>query len=871
MRLHFLIGALMLTVSCGYAKGILLFDKLDGKSKNLVNNQPGIASKNTKFVKTTYGKGFFSGKGTGNRCVTYKGEGNFNPLQGTLELWIKTGPKFGKRKHHEHLASLIVDGNNCMGLYYNWSEKRLMFWIKDSDTPGKNISQKDYNTFMPGPKLDWLSGQRHHVAVTWEKDHEIMYIDGKAVRWQDYRGQIFAKFNAKSRIEIARDSNFVIDVVRIWNYSRAPRKLDREPSLADAKEKFEFKSHPMAHGEKAIAVTSGNCELSVASKTGLPSMLVDKSKKVELIWAKSRLFFDKKKIKLNGNAKFVNNQISGSFKALNESGISVKTNYSKDKNCVKLSLTLKNNNNKLWQKDVAISFNALTKDAMGFMTAEGNPFAVKDGITAYCRTKQGNQVVGGQQPVVYVPAATVYQAEKDYGFTITQPMDVPEYITIDFGHDFPADQLAMINRKVKISPGQSRTLTYYFSVHPGDWRAGLGFIKNKFPATFQPGRKNYAKIDGGMTIGGPSDVKYLKNMSDLGIVYREISSLDGKQTVFGEYVPDNPNAVTLKYYRSLGKQIDNLHKADILGLLYIQARECKRLELAKERFAESLQYDSNGKIIESYSFGAKMLCPDNSNWFKHLVLQSKKVLKHVPNADGFFFDNSWDKEYAKVITAVAKVAHSRGLYIATNGASANCAAATDSIMAEGTRRSLDGLAYLGLAQPVTYIPINHYGGFGIKREREMAAPALPENLQLDLKACLLKGAFYSFNYRGAKYFGPESMKMYKSYIPLQNALKGKKWYLVAHALKLPKNIKANIFENKNGELVVYLVSKGFPFRSKAVKPLKISVKVPGRKINSVVVRRIEDKTETSIPFKQNANDIEIRVSNHCSITMLKLK
>jgi hypothetical protein len=872
MRLGFFIGASILVASCCYAKDILLFDKLNGKSKNLVDNQPGIVSKNTQFVKTVYGKGFFSGKGTGDRSVTYKGKGNFNPLQGTLELWIKTGPGFGKRKHHEHLASLAVDGNNCIGLYYNWQEKRLIFWMKDSDTPGKNIHQKDYNTFMPGPRLDWQPNQRHHVAITWQKDYEVMYVDGKAVGMQEYRGQIFAEFNDKSKIVIGRDSYFIIDAVRIWNYARAPRKLDQEPSLADAKETFQFKSHPAAYGKNnKLAVTSGNCELRITAKNGLPSMLVDKSKKVKLIWGGSELFFNQKKIKLNGNAKLADNQISGSFKALNESGINVKAKYSKEKNCVKLNLTLKNKSNKLWQKDVAIAFKALTEDAMGFMAADGNPFAIKTGMPSYCGTKKGYQVIGGPRPVVYIPAAVVYQPKKNYGFTITQPMDVREYVTIDFGQDFLADQLTMINSKVKIKPGQSRTLTYYFSVHPGDWRAGLGFINNRFPATFQPGRKNYAKIDGGMTIGGPSDVKYLKNMSDLGIVYREISSLHGKQMAFGEYVPDNPNAVTLKFFTSLGKQINNLHKADILGLLYIQARECKRIEFAQKRFPESLQYDANGKIIESYSFGAKMLCPENSSWFKHLVLQSKKVLEHVPNADGFFFDNSWDKEYANVINAVANVAHSKGLYIATNGASSNCAAASDSIMAEGTRRALGGLAYLGLAQPITYIPINHYGGFGIKREREIAAPALPENLQLDLKACLLKGAFYAFNYRGAKYFGSESMKMFKAYLPLQDALKGKKWYLIAHALRIPKNIKANIFENRNGELVVYLVSKGFPFRSKPAKPFKISVRVPGRRITSAVARRIEDSVEANIPFEKNGNSIEIKVSNHCSITMLKLK
>ncbi|GEM_PF-2148789 len=845
---------------------ILLFDNLDGQSLNLVDNTAGKISANTTFVPTKYNKGFLSGEGVGNRCITYKGEGNFNPLQGTLELWVQIGDKFAKNKHNEHLATLKIDDNNCIGLYYNFKNNALMYWIKDADTPGQNIHQKELNTFMGGPVLDWHAGERHHIAITWQKDHTLMYIDGISARWQNYRGQLYAKFNKNSKIEIARDSNFIIDAIRIWNNARAPRRLDKAPSLADANEVFSYKTHPkISQLGSENTINNGNTVLAVAPATGLPSILADKQKKVALIWGKSDLFFNKKKIQIDADVKYSANQITGSLNLINEPVIKAHSKYIRDQKGIKLELILENTGDKVWKKDVTITFDALTKDSMGFMALSGAPFNMVDGVVSYCGTKQGNQVVGSAHPSAYIPMATVYQSSKDYGFTITEPMDTPDYLTIDFGHDFPSDQLAMINRDVLIKANSQRVLTYYITVHAGDWRAGLKFVNDKFPKTFQSVIKDNSKVDGGMVIGTRSDKAFLDGVK--GTIYREISVENHDQVVFGNWVPDKPNRKTLKFYDQLYNQIDDLHRANVAGLLYIQARECKKMDMAKERFAESLLYNSKGEIITSYGFGAKMTCVEGSAWFKHLVSQSKAILTKIPNGDGFFFDNSWDKKYAKVIDAVAKVAHDKGLFFVTNGGSSNSAGSADAIMIEGTLYALRGLAYLGLAQPVTFVPINHYNSYGI----DGPAEGVIDNFQADLKGCLLYGAYYGYNWGGTKGFGEESKKIYQDYLPLEANLKGKKWYLVPHALQVPNNVKANIFENGKGELITYITSEGYPFRGDILKPFTVSVRVPNRAIKQVLIRRIEDSKETPVAFKRNGDRIEIEVVNHSSITMLKFK
>ncbi len=856
----------------GLAGKILLLDQFDGKSDNLANPaKSGKVSPKTSFVKSTWGKGFFSGSGSGDRCVTYPAQGIFNPLEGTFEAWLTTGPDFGKTNRHQHICTLLVDGKNCIGVYYNGQGRQIIYWVKDADTPGKNIHQKDLNSFLVGPKLDWKPGQRHHVAITWQKNYDVLYIDGKAIRLQEFRGQVYGKMNEKSVVVVGRDSEFIVDAVRLWDIARSPRKIDRKPTLADDKEKFAYATHPKpTPGKKYPTVISGNTGIAISQTSGLPQTLTDTKHNVNLIWGGTTLMIGDKTATLTGNGKSTGNSFSGQYKITGNPEISVTSKYHSNSNFIKLDLTFKNNSSKVWKNDIGLSFNALTADSQAFMATNGTPFAVKSGNLQNCCSKAADQIIGSR-PMAYIPAASIYQPEKDYGFTVTQPMNVPEYVSIDLGHNLPTNMLTMINRSVTIKPGNSRTLSYYFSTHEGDWRAALGWIYKMFPKTFQPGRNNYSKIDGGMIIGGPADMPFLREIAANDVVYREITIGNGKQINFGEYVPDTPDEVTMKYYKGISGQIDNLHKAGILGLLYIQARECKRIPYAVKKFPESISYDSNGKVIESYSFGAKMTCRPGSNWFKHLLKQAKKELKHMPNADGFFFDNSWDKEYAGIINAVADLAHSRGLYIATNGASSNCAAASDSIMAEGTRRSLAEICYLGLAQPVTYVPINSYGGFGIKREPVLAAPGLPENLQLDIKACLLKGAFYAFNYRGFKYFTPESRKIFKHYLPLQNGLKGKKWYLAAHAIKTPVNIQSNIYENGKKELVVYLVSEGAPFIGKPVAPFTVRIRTLQRKISSAAIRNIEDSAEVKITFKRDGEYIELKVENHRSISMLKIK
>lgn len=852
---------------------VLLLDQLDGKSVNLAASERSAqVSEASQFVTTQWDRGYLSGSGENGRCLSYPGKGNFNPERGAVEFFVELGSEFGKYKKHEHLATLMIDRHNAIGIYYNYQEKNIIFWIRNDDYIGKNRNQKDYCAFLVSPKLDWRPGEHHHIALTYEPDHQLLLLDGKALRWQEYYGSLTANWGEDSRIEIARDSNFIIDAVRVWDDAYFSRRVFAKPSLAVPG--FLQDHFPTASQIDSMNLAFGQGVFSFAPEQPMPTSLVADHR--QLLPQKSAIMLDGKAVKWQGNMqKSTSQAINGNFAIVGEKEITVSAVAEvADGNLLKYVLTFHNSGNSVWKKDITLALGALAAENQAFVTTTGAPFALKTGNSAYANGVFAISGIGGK-PNFSLPVMSTFSREQNIGFSVAQPMAVKERIAVDFGGETENLYMTMTNFGVGIAPGEKREMIYYFLVHPGDFRPSLQLMMDIDPEAFVPGTINPARqqtIDNGMIIGGPSDPAFLDRMSRYMVGYREITIGNGKQIVFGEYVPELPDDDSLKHYAQINQQIAALHQAGILGMIYLQARECQRLDYAKEKFPQSVQYDVNGNLILSYSYGTKMLCRKNSDWYNHLLMQLDQSLAKMPAADGVFFDNCWDLEYADIINAFGEKLHRRGLLLATNGISNPCAKVSDSIMAEGTRNALTELCFYGLAKPVTYVPINAYNGFGFAKEREIAAPSSPESLEKDLKACLLFGAFYSLNYRGDKYFGEESLRIFQSYLPLQKEMRGKIWYLQSHALELPPGFLGNIYRQPDDGLVAFAVSEGTPFTGEMKPSFSVVIDVGGRKISTVMLRHLEDATEKQIPFQiLPDNRIKVIVSDHISISMLKLK
>jgi len=309
-----------------------------------------------------------------------------------------------------------------------------------------------------------------------------------------------------------------------------------------------------------------------------------------------------------------------------------------------------------------------------------------------------------------------------------------------------------------------------------------------------------------MVIGGPSTTEFLTPLRRLGVGWREVSLHLGKGAEFGNFIPDDlaPYRSSIRGYR---QNIRSMHKHGMLAMMYIQARECFDVERALREFWECVVRDRDGKpVVNRYGpFGASMAARPGSPWFNHIVDQTRRILDTFPEADGLFFDNAWSMEYAAVMREVAKIVHSRGKSLASNGANAISAGSSDSIMAESAWYALGDLQYLGLVKPIVYAPIYSYASPPKAKERPLRAPGLIENLSRDLKACLVSGAFYGFNYRGVKYWPEESLELMERYVALQRLLHGRKWVLTPHALTLPEDMRGNVFELLDGRWAVTVV------------------------------------------------------------------
>lgn len=804
--------------------------------------------------------------------VTYPALGNISLEQGTVEVWVTTLPGF--RGRSQYLFRLRVDQNNGLGLYYNGNERAIVAWITN-DTPDKNAANNEFRTFMVSNILDWKENEQHHVCVTWSNGHQILYLDGVPVRWQEFNGEIGGTLKDRSVIEIGESTGMVINAVRVWDQPRSPRFIHGVPTVSDQEEQFLF---PVRVGlEDAELGELGEEELAtdlyrmrIDKESGLPASLIHRPAKVDLLFQPVRLVLSGQEVDVRAREYQKQEDALVVVQEIQQHPeLKVTSRYQTFGDYVEWKVSIRNTGEEDWRGDVGVNFPAVSPDDMAFLAADDNPFPVRTGMAQYGGDRSRIQGWTGYANT-YLPLSAVYHGERDYGLTVCQPPDTLGLIRFDFGSEVPLGIMGITNYDLTIKAGQEQTITYYLVLHEGDWRPVLKWMVQRFPEVFvSPHEKN--PLDGPMIVGGPSDFYFLTELENFGIVYRQMGTTDGNELFFGRYVPEDPSPNVLKFYEGLSAQIESAEHHGIKGLLYINARECQSLPLAKERFADSLQYTVDGAILESYSFGAKMTCRPGSSWFNHMLQQAEALLDAVPNAHGIQFDNSWEKEYAEIIHAVSELVRSRGLVIASNGASSNSAGAVDSIMAEGTRRSLGGMQYLCLEKPMTYLPLYLNHALGLS-ERELAAPALIENLEQDIKGCLLAKAFYSLNYRGLRKFDNEGINLLLHYVPLREPMYGAKWYLEAHALVTPEDIDANIFQTADGGFVIYLVSwEGMPFKAEPKDPFKITANLKGFEVTRVLQRHIEDSTEVEVSFSAMGPSLEVEVNGHRSITMLRIE
>jgi len=589
-----------------------------------------------------------------------------------------------------------------------------------------------------------------------------MYFDGSLKVAPDRTGML----------KISGDGAFAIDEFRVWDQPRSPRNLAAKPTPDDAVTKYPDEIKKLPDVKRMEKISGGT--LDVYCNNGVAEVLESVGSKTQ--W-------------LHGPVELTA-ELSGKT-------VPAKLEWSQVTGQVFCKTSIENKSAKAADLSVVLKVPVLRKGLTCFMATDGSPFPLEEGRKHYDRSP-------GASKHVPLPIASVYDANLDVGISVINPDDTPGDIAYDFGGNASPQELT-ITHTIKIQPHKTVELKWFFVGHQADWRASLQKYVEINPAIMAPPQGPVANGDQGMVIGGPSTEEFVVPLRELGVGWREVSLFLGEGAGFGNYIPDDlgPYMKAVNGYR---QQIKDMHKYGLLAMMYIQARECKNVQQAMKDFSASVVLDANGKpeIDRAGPFGASMTARPGSRWFKHLEDQAQRILKTFPDCDGFFFDNAWSTEFAEIMKAVAAIAHSRGKSLTSNGANWISVSASDSIMAESAWYCLGDQKYLGLARPVHYVPIYGYG-VPAQKEREFKAPAVYSNLLRDLKQCFVAGATYGFNYRGIRYWSPESIGLMKKYVVLQRLLHGRIWVLQPHAITLPEGFDGNVFELPDGRWMVAII------------------------------------------------------------------
>jgi hypothetical protein len=122
------------------------------------------------FTDGRYGQGIQVDYGD---RLYYSTTGNIDPEQGSIEFWLK--PDWNGDDEESYIFFEVgYEWFNRMRIMKDGANNlRLMVW--DDDT--------EYGVaYNVG---DWLAGEWHHIAATWQGDEIALYVDGAQVGWAD--------------------------------------------------------------------------------------------------------------------------------------------------------------------------------------------------------------------------------------------------------------------------------------------------------------------------------------------------------------------------------------------------------------------------------------------------------------------------------------------------------------------------------------------------------------------------------------------------------------------------------------------------------------------------------------------------------------
>lgn len=431
-----------------------------------------------------------------------------------------------------------------------------------------------------------------------------------------------------------------------------------------------------------------------------------------------------------------------------------------------------------------------------------------------------------------IPAVSIYNEDKDIGFTLSKPFGLKSARLSFHFKDYHSDGLEVENTCLYLSQKNPAVAELLIHAHAGCWRPGLGWLYKKYPEYFNPPNPRVHELEGGFMITNPyTKDAYLKTVGKYKIKWAEVHNhfpeyanyapvKKGWGSVIKHDYPDLPAPKEKLSKEKINQHIKSLQDNDIKALLYFQCTGDAFIPYAEKYFPDSIARDCAGKLIPTWKECCFVNASAGTSFNKHLKKQMDKFIADYPDIDGVFLDqvcyqtldyahedgvtacnnkpvSMFGHSYEDNLNKLAEILHKQNKIIWGNGPfDVEVQKNIDAIMAEGVSELSNTYKYLCLTKPLL---VHTY-------------PDSPEKVEKMFRHCLLSGASYSIGASSTLPVPPaiseQVQKIFDMCIPLAEKLFGREWVFAPLPLQFPERYEGNIFYAKEGGTVlISLVSK----------------------------------------------------------------
>lgn len=528
------------------------------------------------------------------------------------------------------------------------------------------------------------------------------------------------------------------------------------------------------------------------------------------------------------------------------------------------------------------------------------------------------------------PMTSVMDEQRDIGLTINSTFEVMRPLFwIEYDKNKPEKSVIFTNHYIGAGDGIEAHVSVDLFGHSGDWRPGMGMIFEHYKPYFTTSNEAIRKHEGNflcawyfISIRGqdlsPWDDLMIRNVEIIfynpyyGLYAPDVDD-DTPWTILMleretlEQFKDNPQRQTT--YRELNESIDNMRKHDVGSFVYFNYIDASvAMPELKERFADQIFINSDSRMNRG-KVGERSLGNDNlyimhmepgSPWANWMEDQAKKLLKRVPNNDGYFIDMAngygvYDNKHSDGVTVInghkayydaigiariqkhlkTTIWDPAGKGIWANGPKfPEISRYVDASVAEipgWTHPERDPgvpqIAFLSLDKPFVYM---------LAQWRKDNDPPHIRDIERHLKYALLYGGFVdSMIPMKASDKNNDRARIFGIYRPLFEGLVGKRWVFTPRPLTVPAPLYGNIFTYDNGNYTAYIFDKDQVLLNPPVtehKDVQVTIRVTNAaKLRKAIYTCVADsKNPIELPIARKGGELTVTLPSFSVAGMIQL-